>query len=114
LDHGVMGLDSSLKQSASGFSRYYELKDRTLAGLTEGFVRFDFTSEIVSGQGIFKIRVSDSGSGFDLARLTSQAGSNGGYYGRGLALLRNLCAELNYLGCGNQVEAIFHWDHTDE
>ncbi|MFD1691395.1 hypothetical protein ACFSHR_07155 [Azotobacter chroococcum] len=40
LEHGVMGLDSSLKRDAQGFAEYYRERRTRLANLYEGYVRF--------------------------------------------------------------------------
>ncbi len=115
LEHGVLGLDSTLKSSATGFSTYYEKKESALSELAGGFVRFDFSAQVIDRTGIFRIQVSDSGKGFDFSEhLNGGTESGGGYHGRGMTLLRQLCSELNYLGKGNQVEAIFQWKEKNE
>ena len=39
LEHGVLGLDSSLKRDAAGFARYYRQRNERLAQLQDGYVR---------------------------------------------------------------------------
>lgn len=114
LEHGLMGLDSALKSSASGFARYYEERERALASL-EGFIRFDFRCEIDGAHGRLIISVTDSGPGFDY-RSRLCAGEVGGaqpYHGRGLQLMRSLCQSVTYHGCGNHVEVEFAWSNDD-
>ncbi|MEZ5560817.1 MAG: fused response regulator/phosphatase [Pseudomonadales bacterium] len=116
LEHGVMGLDSSLKASASGFSDYYQARARALEAL-DGFVRFEFACQIDGSRGSLRIRVRDSGPGFDHAariRELSLEPRGTAYFGRGLRLLNNLCHSLEYRGCGNEVEVVFAWsDEAD-
>ena len=114
LEHGVMGLDSSLKDSADGFSTYYARRAQALEKL-EGFIRFELTNEIDDAGGVLTLRVTDSGCGFDFKKtaIRSQRKS-AGYYGRGLLLLHELCDEVTYEEPGNSVVVRFNWsaDHV--
>ncbi len=114
LEHGVMGLDSSLKRSASGFAAYYQARERALRTL-EGFVRFDFHCAIDQAGGCLSVTVTDSGPGFDFReRLCNETDVRGpAYHGRGVQLLRNLCQSLTYRGRGNEVEVTFSWSDAD-
>lgn len=122
LEHGLMGLDSSLKHSASGFAVYYEARERAMQTL-DGFIRFDFRCEIDGSSGRLVIAVTDSGPGFDYrarlcARGTGGASGTGGggahhYHGRGLRLMQSLCQSVTYHGCGNHVEVEFSWSDED-
>lgn len=110
LDHGVMGLASVEKSSASGFSRYYQQRAEALAKLCEGFVRFEFESVADTDGGFLKLGVIDSGVGFDHRKaLRKQASRSQAYHGRGLPLLRDLTDRLRYHGSGNHAEVLFQW-----
>ncbi len=109
LEHGLMGLDSGLKRSASGFTEYYERRQRALAELN-GWIRFDFRCQIDGGSGRLEVTVIDSGPGFDHEAVAAAEGPNHSYHGRGVQLLRGLCRSLTYRGRGNEVEAVFAWD----
>jgi anti-sigma regulatory factor (Ser/Thr protein kinase) len=115
LEHGVLGLDSGLKATPSGFADYYQLRKRKLADLTEGWVKFHFTHQLTDEGGELLIQVQDSGPGFDF-KTALQAGQNAiktnqksGYCGRGLTLIKSLCHSLTHQGNGNQVECVFTW-----
>jgi hypothetical protein len=41
LEHGLLHLDSVLKNSAQGFAKYYALRHERLNALEEGYIRFD-------------------------------------------------------------------------
>lgn len=111
LEHGVMGLDSRMKDSAEGFSRYYEQRAKALESL-QGFIRFDFESEINGESGMLRIRVTDSGRGFDWKRLAKNPGQKpGGYHGRGIRLLRELCDSVEFEAPGNSVVVRFQWSN---
>jgi CheY-like chemotaxis protein/anti-sigma regulatory factor (Ser/Thr protein kinase) len=110
LDHGVIGLSSVVKSTANGFASYYQRRLDALNALVDGFVRFEFVSRASDSGGYLKIRVIDSGRGFDVAALHARrADETGAYHGRGLNLLYQLCDSLTFEGCGNDVEAAFYW-----
>ena len=43
LDHGILGLDSGLKQTADGFARYYLERESRLAELTHGKIKINIS-----------------------------------------------------------------------
>ncbi|RZL20252.1 MAG: fused response regulator/phosphatase, partial [Pedobacter sp.] len=43
LEHGVLGLSSSLKKTPEGFGRYYQLREKLLNEIVDGFVHLYFT-----------------------------------------------------------------------
>ena len=69
LEHGVLGLDSSLKRDASGFARYYQQRNTRLDELQDGFVRVHLQVTPKGEGGCLTIRVEDSGKGFDVERV---------------------------------------------
>ena len=114
LEHGVLGLDSSLKSSANGFADYYRARELALDDL-QGYVRFDFRCEIEGARGSLIINVEDSGPGFDFRSRLSELEHTSAlaYYGRGVRLLRSLCQSIEYRGKGNEVEVVFAWSEED-
>jgi anti-sigma regulatory factor (Ser/Thr protein kinase) len=112
LEHGVLRLDSSLKTSAEGFSQYYKLREQRLSELDSGFIRIHLVHRRTAEGGTLRVRVEDSGPGFDAGgQADTLQEKNGNYYGRGLALLEKLCDSVNYLGHGNEVEVVFSWSY---
>ncbi len=114
LEHGVMGLDSSLKASPDGFAEYYAERARLLNESIEGYVRFHLHCEMEETVGASRlvIRVEDSGPGFDWQSRMEKAEDSEisrHYHGRGIPLLRKLCESVNYIGAGNEVEAVYRW-----
>ncbi len=109
LEHGVLGLDSSLKRDAEGFAQYYRERTKRLAGLQDGYVRFhlDLIQEIGGGRLI--VRVEDSGEGFDVSRVLNQQQVAGCLSGRGLALVRRLAERCTWLSDGRGVSVEFSW-----
>ncbi|WP_111640540.1 ATP-binding SpoIIE family protein phosphatase [Marinimicrobium alkaliphilum] len=113
LEHGVLKLDSTLKNTAEGFADYYEQRDQRLDDVDEGFIRIHVCHTGQGEGGKLRIRVEDSGSGFD-AQPPRQVPNVRAYHGRGLALVERMCDAVHYLGKGNQVEAVYTWNHDDD
>lgn len=114
LEHGVLGLDSGLKKSPSGFADYYRLREERIKQVDTGYVRISISHKTNDQGGILKVRVEDSGKGFDYQSLqTKDALQSLKYSGRGIALLESLCSSVRYLGCGNTAEVEFSWANDD-
>lgn len=108
LDHGVLGLNSSLKDSPDGFERYLEARERELARLSEGWVSIKAVCARWPAGGQLTIEIEDSGDGFDWKSVAVEPPSSGAH-GRGLHLVRGLCHTLSFEGCGNFVCAVYLW-----
>ena len=112
LDHGLLGIDSSLKSNAAGFAEYYRLRGERLGVLEDGFIEIslDHLPDENNESGKLTILVSDSGPGFDCHSHVNNLESNEGYSGRGIGLVKSLCQSLEYCGNGNQVKAVYEWN----
>jgi len=111
LEHGVMGLSSELKSSPTGFADYYRERQARLEQLENGYVRFHLNHTATEGGGELIIRLIDSGPGFDWQRKYNNDHKTEGYCGRGIPLIRTMCKSFNYVGDGNEVEAVFSWTY---
>ncbi|WP_040262323.1 ATP-binding SpoIIE family protein phosphatase [Pseudomonas massiliensis] len=111
LEHGVLGLESSLKRDAEGFTRYYQLREERLRQLQEGYVKVQLT---VSPQGEdggrLVIFIEDSGDGFDVSGTLKQAGEGLGYSGRGMRLVRALSQAADWSDDGRSARVEFTWE----
>lgn len=108
LDHGVLGLDSRLKCQEDGFDHYLTLREERLAALQEAEVTVELQRMHQGEQDFLMLHVQDSGPGFDYAKVTNcDLSSNIGFAGRGIALVKSLCAKVDYLNEGNEVIAIY-------
>ena len=110
LEHGLLKLDSSLKESAGGFGAYYQEKEQRLAQLAAGSIKVTFRHGAHGSGGRLAIQVSDSGSGFDFGQKLRQLEENQGTHGRGIMMIRSVCESLQYSGAGNIAEAVYPWE----
>jgi len=113
LEHGVLKLDSKLKQTPEGFAEYYFLREERIKDVKEGFVRIFINNRTSEEGGTLCVRVEDSGEGFDFSKKMKGNLSTSGYSGRGIALVEKMCSSVRYLGCGNIVEVEFSWKTDD-
>ncbi|AOE86508.1 ATP-binding SpoIIE family protein phosphatase [Pseudomonas sp. TCU-HL1] len=109
LEHGVLGLDSSLKRNAEGFARYYRERTERLGGLEEGYVRFNLQLVPEGRGGRLLVQVEDSGKGFDLGAALASAPETGSLCGRGLTLVSQLAARCEPAEDGNGIQVEFRW-----
>lgn len=109
-EHGLLGLDSSLKNSPEGFSEYYNEREKRLANLEEGNISIFIQHRPINSGGEFTIVVKDSGPGFDKNKSTAKMDENLGFSGRGMSLVRNICNDITYNSKGNQVTAVYSWE----
>jgi CheY-like chemotaxis protein/anti-sigma regulatory factor (Ser/Thr protein kinase) len=108
LDHGLLGLDSSIKLRDGGFDLFLQERSQRLAQQRDGRIELNFLLHQEGGQAVLDIGVTDTGPGFDfIATLNAELREETGNlpYGRGLRLVRSLCAELRYAGKGNKAWA---------
>ncbi|UST65595.1 fused response regulator/phosphatase [Pseudomonas moraviensis] len=110
LEHGVLGLDSSLKRDAAGFARYYEMRAARLEALQEGFVRVHLQVQPRGEGGRLVIGVEDSGKGFDVARVMQRPLDNVRLSGRGISLVRQLGHNASWSDQGRSASVEFFWE----
>ena len=109
LDHGLLGLDSQLKNGGEGFEYYLALRATRLAALEHGEVNVSLIHRRnPHGGGRLRIQINDTGPGFD-HRMHVQAVSDHGasasglmLSGRGIRLMLELCDSVEFNARGNQ------------
>ncbi|MEJ2528634.1 MAG: fused response regulator/phosphatase [Gammaproteobacteria bacterium] len=111
VDHGVLELDSSIKDGKDGFTHYFTEREKRLEELTDGYVRITVSYYPTSDGGEMMIKVEDSGPGFDFSHLKCDSSDISRLSGRGIQLLSELCRSVTYLEPGNQVEAVYAWNN---
>ena len=110
LEHGVLGLDSSLKRDASGFARYYQQRNARLDELKDGYVRVHLQVAPKGEGGCLTIRVEDSGKGFDVDRVMARPLDGARLSGRGVSLIRQLSRNANWSDDGRSARVEFFWE----
>ena len=110
LEHGVLGLDSSLKRDASGFTLYYQQRNARLDELQDGYVRVHLQVAPKDDGGCLTIRVEDSGKGFDVERVMGRPVDGIRLSGRGISLIRQLGRNASWSDEGRSARVEFCWE----
>lgn len=105
LDHGLLLLDSSIKDGEDGFIVYHDLRRQRLDALEAGWI--DIRARCFSsGDGPkLVVELEDSGEGFDFQASNEKNAL--AFSGRGIGLVEALCSRLEYGSRGNKVRAEF-------
>jgi PAS domain S-box-containing protein len=109
LEHGILLMNSALKNEPNGFEKYFLTRAERLATLKTGWIKLDMELMVQDTTGRIILRVEDSGQGFDYLLIPTAQPDFSSFGGRGLYLVRSLCKELIIEGIGNKVTAIFEW-----
>ena len=120
LDHGVLGLNSSLKNSDEGFTQYFHERTKRLENLGNSttfipthFIYITLKCFPFLNGGKVVINIKDSGKGFDLLKVIKQECVNKSdeikLSGRGIELVNQLCDTLEYNENGTLVTASYTW-----
>jgi anti-sigma regulatory factor (Ser/Thr protein kinase) len=106
LDHGVLKLDSRMKNQQEGMELYFETRAARLAELEQGQIVMHLEKMGCSPCACMKISMTDSGDGFEFAdHRISDVDNNEQRHGRGIALLDMMCKSLQYYAHGTEVVA---------
>ena len=105
LEHGLLKLNSSMKETEDGFMDYYNLRQQRLNELQEGEIIIDLSFAQHESHSSIKIRVKDSGSGFDYkaAKVHNDEDS----FGRGVDILTELCESVVYSDGGSCITVTY-------
>lgn len=111
VDHGLLQLESTLKNTPAGFENYYATRQKLFDELNQGMLTVRLSQKRqAEGKNAIHILVKDSGSGFDPKQIFSQLDENDKNFGRGISLVHSLCSKLSYQGCGNEASAVYVFD----
>ncbi|TMO65222.1 SpoIIE family protein phosphatase [Pseudoalteromonas aurantia] len=103
LDHGVLGLDSKIKNQEDGFFEFYQLRERALANLNDALIII--SARYCPDSLCLYFSICDSGNGFRNKKSSSTELLR--EYGRGLSLLTEIAQSIKYNHTGNEVEMVY-------
>lgn len=106
LEHGVLGLESGLKDSDEGFCQYYELRAERLSALAEGKITLDIN--YLPEQPKICFTITDSGDGF----IKHHVNDDDNFHGRGLGLIKEIAESVELNECGNQITVSYSLVHS--
>lgn len=109
LDHGILKLDTSMKNHENGFIQFYQERKKRLSSIKEGLIKITISNKREDEGGCLSLTIQDSGDGFRIDKSAKSLESNLGRGGRGIPLVKSLCEELSYKGKGNIVQAKYTW-----
>ncbi len=109
VDHGLLGMDSKIKLDPEGMEYYLTERTHRLQALQEGRIEIDLMGVVLRGQEVLRIRVKDSGPGFNWSKTYGDAENEKPVFsfGRGISLVKALALRVNYIGVGNEVEVYY-------
>ena len=111
VEHGLLQLESALKSTPAGFEHYYALRQQLLEQLNQGMLTVSLSQkQQAQDKKAIHILIKDTGNGFDSSQIFSQLNENDKSFGRGIRLVHSLCKQVDYLGCGNEVSAVYTLD----
>lgn len=103
LEHGLLRLGSRWRIGADGIEPWLREREGRLAGLVDGEISLEIEQLEEGGRQWLRVACRDSGPGFDPAGLGKASAAEPA---RGIALVRSLCAQVQFNGEGNAVSAL--------
>ncbi len=113
LEHGLLKLDSSIKEEVNGFEKYYNLRQERLQNLKDGFIEFTLSHQSFQDHGMMVISLSDSGDGFDYKNILSLHERHMLKSGRGIKLISELCKSITYRDQGRTMQVEYEWQYSE-
>ncbi len=107
LEHGVLGLESCLKDSDEGFCEYYELRAERLAELSAGAINIDVS--YLPEDPKISFTITDSGDGFTRKNI---ANDDNNFHGRGLGLIKEIAESVSQNESGNSITVTYSLLHN--
>ena len=105
LEHGLLSLDSGMKQDPEGFFEFYNLRKQRLNELNEGSISIKVRFVPCQQDSYVSIEIQDSGDGFDFQSKNSAGPITG--HGHGINIVTELCECIEYSNGGSRVNVIY-------
>ncbi|EGU46101.1 response regulator [Vibrio ichthyoenteri ATCC 700023] len=107
IDHGLLKMDSSIKEQPDGFFLFYQLREDKLAELEpDAWIRLDIDLDPEKSQ--LLMMIEHNGEGFEYQAVDTLS-ENTLTYGRGIVLASELCESLEYSKQGRKVTALYQF-----
>ncbi|MBW3695252.1 response regulator [Vibrio sp. T187] len=104
IEHGLLLLDSKLKDDPDGFYTFYQLREERLQALDENaWVKLDLEFKPAEKQLVMQLE--HNGEGFDVNKHRNNDDLK--THGRGIVLVSELCQSLSYFNEGRGVTAVY-------
>lgn len=105
LDHGILRLDSNLKEEPEGFTRYFQEREARLARLTSvDAIDLTLRWEPSPSGAQLVVSVEDTGEGYGCSSVWAQRDDL--LSGRGLRMIKSLSKQVKIFPPGNRIEAV--------
>lgn len=112
IDHGLLQLDSAMKNSTDGFDAFYAMRTQRIADLEDGQIKIEIESKVISTQlAEVTLSISHTGKGVEVAPSRDSAGSEHKLYGRGTQLIKALTKDYRYSNAGKTANATLELVH---
>lgn len=107
LDHGVLKLDSKLKEDSAGIVGYYQEREQRLSNYNEGEINIRISHSLLDRGGELIICFEDSGRGFDYQNVTASRKEES--HGRGLSLIDRLSESMSFTEQGSCISVVYRY-----
>jgi len=108
IEHGLLNMDSRIKEEPDGFFTFYQLREQKLQELSDKYW-LSLSIDYQPGNTKIIMTLEHNGEGFDHAKV--KTGSDKSLtHGRGIVLASELCDSLEYSKQGKCVTAIYRLD----
>ena len=107
LDHGILRLQSGMKEEEDGFVRYFQERERRMEKLSEtDAIELTLRREKTELGTYLIVTVEDTGLGYDFCGPSTRRDNL--LSGRGLQMIKNLAKHVEIFPPGNRIEAVIN------
>lgn len=107
IDYGILSLGCLHGDAVDENELFVRERSRKQECIKSGRIEIDFSSIDCCGSTILRVRVKDSGEGFDWHHFMRGNDTASSVGAGGIELVRSICSELRYQGVGNEVIAYY-------
>jgi len=105
LDHGILDLQSSEKDSDEAFHQYYKTREERLNNLKNACITIDVSYCPGDDSSELSVIMSHNGNTFDVKPRTS---TDDDYHGRGIDLIEAICSQVDYSDDGRTLKVVYN------